>query len=43
MGKNGNIRQLGGEFIFGPGATGQVVSKMKHTEDRKYPVDDYLR
>ncbi|EKM61529.1 uncharacterized protein PHACADRAFT_190701 [Phanerochaete carnosa HHB-10118-sp] len=33
MGKQGNISQLGGEFIFGPGNRCSYASRMKHTED----------
>ncbi|KAJ3506929.1 hypothetical protein NLJ89_g6590 [Agrocybe chaxingu] len=33
IGKQGNISQLGGEFIFGPGNTCSFASRMKHTED----------
>ncbi|KAF4612418.1 hypothetical protein D9613_004594 [Agrocybe pediades] len=33
IGKNGNISQLGGEFIFGPGSVCSFASRMRHTED----------
>jgi len=33
IGKNGNISQLGGEFIFGPGPQCTFASRMRHTED----------
>ncbi|KAJ3557469.1 hypothetical protein NM688_g1460 [Phlebia brevispora] len=33
IGKQGNIFQLGGDFIFGPGNTCSFASRMKHTED----------
>ncbi|CAA7269852.1 unnamed protein product [Cyclocybe aegerita] len=33
IGKQGNISQLGGEFIFGPGNKCSFASRMKHTED----------
>ncbi|KAI0647408.1 AhpC/TSA antioxidant enzyme-domain-containing protein [Trametes meyenii] len=33
MGKQGNISQLGGDFIFGPGESCTYASRMKHTED----------
>ncbi|KAH8111977.1 AhpC/TSA antioxidant enzyme-domain-containing protein [Phellopilus nigrolimitatus] len=33
MGKQGNISQLGGDFIFGPGNTCQFAYLMKHTQD----------
>ncbi|KAF8887384.1 AhpC/TSA antioxidant enzyme-domain-containing protein [Infundibulicybe gibba] len=33
IGKQGNISQLGGEFIFGPGAQCAFASRMQHTED----------
>lgn len=36
IGKNGNISQLGGEFIFGPGNVCSFASRMRHTEDRTY-------
>ncbi|PFH47210.1 hypothetical protein AMATHDRAFT_77308 [Amanita thiersii Skay4041] len=33
IGKQGNISQLGGEFILGPGNTCSFASRMQHTED----------
>jgi len=33
IGKQGNISQLGGDFIFGPGVTCSYLSPMRHTED----------
>jgi len=33
IGKQGNISQLGGEFIFGPGKTCSFAYRMQHTED----------
>ncbi|KAF8805171.1 hypothetical protein BYT27DRAFT_7192842 [Phlegmacium glaucopus] len=33
IGKQGNISQLGGDFIFGPGPQCTFASRMKHTED----------
>ncbi|EIM83214.1 uncharacterized protein STEHIDRAFT_133179 [Stereum hirsutum FP-91666 SS1] len=33
IGKQGNMSQLGGEFIFGPGNTCAYASRMRHTED----------
>ncbi|EJF66162.1 hypothetical protein DICSQDRAFT_48829 [Dichomitus squalens LYAD-421 SS1] len=33
LGKQGNISQLGGDFIFGPGESCSYASRMKHTED----------
>ncbi|KAF8639368.1 hypothetical protein AX17_001557 [Amanita inopinata Kibby_2008] len=33
IGKQGNISQLGGEFIFGPGNICSFASRMQHTED----------
>ncbi|KAF5313254.1 hypothetical protein D9619_002365 [Psilocybe cf. subviscida] len=35
VGKQGNMSQVGGEFIFGPGNTCSFASRMQHTEDRK--------
>jgi len=32
-GKNGDITQNGGEFVFGPGNKCEFASRMKHTED----------
>ncbi|KAF8887117.1 AhpC/TSA antioxidant enzyme-domain-containing protein [Infundibulicybe gibba] len=34
IGKQGNVSQLGGDFIFGPGAQCTFASRMQHTEDR---------
>jgi len=33
IGKQGNISQLGGDFIFGPGIRCSYLSRMRHTED----------
>ncbi|KAH8997130.1 AhpC/TSA antioxidant enzyme-domain-containing protein [Lactarius hatsudake] len=33
VGKQGNISQNGGDFVFGPGASCSYSSRMKHTED----------
>ncbi|KAH9169110.1 hypothetical protein EDB89DRAFT_2199627 [Lactarius sanguifluus] len=33
LGKQGNISQNGGDFVFGPGASCSYSSRMKHTED----------
>jgi len=33
IGKQGNISQLGGDFIFGPGNTCSLASRMRHTQD----------
>jgi len=33
IGKQGNISQLGGDFIFGPGEVCSFSSRMQHTED----------
>ncbi|KIM77141.1 hypothetical protein PILCRDRAFT_12311 [Piloderma croceum F 1598] len=33
VGKQGNLKQLGGEFIFGPGNQCSYASRMQHTED----------
>ncbi|EGN93577.1 hypothetical protein SERLA73DRAFT_78458 [Serpula lacrymans var. lacrymans S7.3] len=33
MGKQGNISQLGGEFIFGPGQQCSFAARMRHTQD----------
>ncbi|KAK2462460.1 hypothetical protein APHAL10511_005430 [Amanita phalloides] len=33
IGKQGNISQNGGEFIFGPGKTCTFASRMQHSED----------
>lgn len=42
IGKQGNISQLGGEFILGPGNTCSFASRMQHTEDH-VEVDDLLK
>ncbi|EIW60261.1 uncharacterized protein TRAVEDRAFT_120108 [Trametes versicolor FP-101664 SS1] len=39
IGKNGNISQLGGDFVFGPGETCSYASRMKHTEDHVEVAD----
>ncbi|EIM83215.1 uncharacterized protein STEHIDRAFT_148818 [Stereum hirsutum FP-91666 SS1] len=33
IGKQGNVSQNGGEFVFGPGDTCSFASRMQHTED----------
>jgi hypothetical protein len=33
IGKQGNISQLGGDFILGPGVTCSYMSRMRHTGD----------
>jgi len=33
IGKQGNLKQLGGDFIFGPGNSCSFASRMQHTED----------
>jgi len=33
IGKQGNISQNGGDFVFGPGTSCSYSSRMKHTED----------
>lgn len=33
IGKQGNISQLGGDFVFGPGMTCSFANRMQHTED----------
>jgi len=33
VGKQGNISQNGGDFVFGPGASCSYSSRMRHTED----------
>ncbi|KAG6915938.1 hypothetical protein DXG01_009204 [Tephrocybe rancida] len=33
IGKQGNISQLGGEFVFGPGLSCSFAWRMQHTED----------
>ncbi|KAI0707772.1 AhpC/TSA antioxidant enzyme-domain-containing protein [Earliella scabrosa] len=42
IGKQGNISQNGGEFIFGPGETCTFASRMRHTEDH-VEVDDLMK
>ncbi|XP_006453768.1 hypothetical protein AGABI2DRAFT_147179 [Agaricus bisporus var. bisporus H97] len=42
LGKQGNISQLGGEFVFGPGNVCSFASRMQHTEDH-VEVDDLLK
>ncbi|KAJ4471005.1 AhpC/TSA antioxidant enzyme-domain-containing protein [Lentinula lateritia] len=37
IGKQGNIAQLGGEFILGPGNRCTFAHRMRHTEDREWP------
>ncbi|KAF8901382.1 AhpC/TSA antioxidant enzyme-domain-containing protein [Gymnopilus junonius] len=39
IGKNGDISQLGGEFVFGPGNTCSFASRMQHTEDHVEVAD----
>ncbi|KAI0275467.1 AhpC/TSA antioxidant enzyme-domain-containing protein [Gloeopeniophorella convolvens] len=39
IGKQGNISQLGGDFVFGPGTTCSYSSRMKHTEDHVEVAD----
>ncbi|KIM38278.1 hypothetical protein M413DRAFT_448014 [Hebeloma cylindrosporum] len=39
IGKQGNISQLGGDFIFGPGNTCSLASRMQHTEDHMEVAD----
>ncbi|KAM6492679.1 AhpC/TSA antioxidant enzyme domain containing protein [Amanita muscaria] len=39
IGKQGNISQLGGEFIFGPGNSCSFASRMQHTEDHVEVAD----
>ncbi|KAL5494569.1 hypothetical protein ACEPAI_30 [Sanghuangporus weigelae] len=39
LGKQGNISQLGGDFIFGPGNTCHFTHLMEHTEDHIEVVD----
>ncbi|KAF8621933.1 hypothetical protein AX15_007396 [Amanita polypyramis BW_CC] len=38
IGKQGNISQLGGDFILGPGRSCSFASRMQHTEDRMYDI-----
>ncbi|KAF8079404.1 AhpC/TSA antioxidant enzyme-domain-containing protein [Lyophyllum atratum] len=42
IGKQGNISQLGGEFIFGPGLQCNFAARMKHTEDH-IEIPDLLK
>ncbi|CAL1693844.1 unnamed protein product [Somion occarium] len=42
IGKQGNISQLGGEFILGPGNQCSYASRMQHTEDH-VDVADLMR
>ncbi|KAJ3574268.1 hypothetical protein NP233_g1869 [Leucocoprinus birnbaumii] len=42
IGKSGNISQLGGEFILGPGNVCSFASRMQHTEDH-VEVEDLLK
>ncbi|RDB14547.1 Thioredoxin-like protein AAED1 [Hypsizygus marmoreus] len=39
IGKQGNISQLGGDFIFGPGQVCSLASRMLHTEDHMEVAD----
>ncbi|KAF9477037.1 hypothetical protein BDN70DRAFT_881682 [Pholiota conissans] len=39
VGKQGNISQLGGDFIFGPGNTCSLAYRMRHTEDHMEVAD----
>ncbi|KZP05557.1 hypothetical protein FIBSPDRAFT_1054036 [Athelia psychrophila] len=39
VGKQGNISQLGGDFIFGPGNLCSFASRMRHTEDHVEVAD----
>ncbi|KAI0822744.1 AhpC/TSA antioxidant enzyme-domain-containing protein [Trametes gibbosa] len=39
IGKQGNISQLGGDFIFGPGEACSYASRMRHTEDHVEVAD----
>ncbi|KAL5508745.1 hypothetical protein ACEPAG_4724 [Sanghuangporus baumii] len=39
LGKQGNISQLGGDFIFGPGNTCPFAHLMEHTEDHIEVLD----
>ncbi|KAJ3479110.1 hypothetical protein NLI96_g9292 [Meripilus lineatus] len=39
IGKQGNISQLGGEFLFGPGRQCIYASRMEHTEDHVEVAD----
>ncbi|EPS97807.1 hypothetical protein FOMPIDRAFT_1127810 [Fomitopsis schrenkii] len=42
IGKQGDIHQNGGDFVFGPGETCSFASRMRHTEDH-VEVADLLR
>ncbi|KAJ7583358.1 AhpC/TSA antioxidant enzyme-domain-containing protein [Mycena floridula] len=42
VGKQGNISQLGGDFVFGPGNTCSFAHRMRHTEDH-VEVQDLLK
>ncbi|KAI0807773.1 AhpC/TSA antioxidant enzyme-domain-containing protein [Fomes fomentarius] len=42
IGKQGNISQNGGEFIFGPGETCTYASRMRHSEDH-VEVDELIK
>ncbi|KAF9445750.1 hypothetical protein P691DRAFT_734467 [Macrolepiota fuliginosa MF-IS2] len=42
IGKQGNLSQLGGDFVFGPGNTCSFASRMQHTEDH-VEVQDLLK
>ncbi|KAI0726835.1 AhpC/TSA antioxidant enzyme-domain-containing protein [Fomitopsis betulina] len=39
IGKQGDIQQNGGEFVFGPGETCSFASRMRHTEDHVEVAD----
>ncbi|ETW86562.1 hypothetical protein HETIRDRAFT_307693 [Heterobasidion irregulare TC 32-1] len=39
IGKQGNLSQLGGEFVFGPGSQCVFSSRMQHTEDHVEVTD----
>jgi len=39
VGKQGDISQLGGDFIFGPGQECTFASRMEHTEDHTEVAD----
>jgi hypothetical protein len=41
VGKQGNISQLGGDFIFGPGAQCSFAHRMQNTEDRQCLYFDF--
>ncbi|KAF6753168.1 hypothetical protein DFP72DRAFT_1170981 [Ephemerocybe angulata] len=42
IGKHGNEKQNGGEFVFGPGMECRFASRMRHTEDH-VPVEELLQ